>query len=351
MNLILGLFSKLMTCGIVVAKIGAERFWASLGHATWGGLLWPLRVNDRDEDGMHTWEFDEHGQAEWVFLTDPLSWHGYAHCGIRITKGIALKQIGPPEVLIKCSLRQQSILSHADLVRLAGLCRLDVYAWNSRDELLESLANHFAPGDTSYLEEIKSKKTTVAECLVEDPLFEAAYEALDEDDKREFPEVREARQKGKKRNFEEALNYRKARAKATAKAKARTRAKAKAKAHAAPGADAVAPRLLPPPPPPPVGPLVVVEPVPPPPPVLGDAAGPAPVSRIPAHALRGDRSMPFGTSWVLSEVHPGGVFTTWSCSCYIHTVDGQRSSYPFTMGRRWWPDGVKYFGFDKWPSR
>jgi len=338
-KLVLGLFSKLMTLGIVVAKVGSEDFWASLGHSVWGALLWPLRADGRDEDGMHTWVFDENARAVWVFLTDPLSWYTYHHQGVRISKGIVLKQIGAPELLVKSSLRQSVSLSHMDLVRLAEFFRLDTTAGSSRDQLLEHLGNFLAPGNTSYVEEIKtSKKNTTAACLVEDPLFDAAYEALDDDDKREFTEVREARQKGEKRNFEEALSYRRVRAKAAAKAAVRRRAKAKAKAHASvPRTAALPPPPLPPPPAP--QPLAVV----PPPPIQ---EGPAGVFRIPAQALRGDRSIPFGTSWVLSEVHPGGVFTTWSCSCYIHTADGQRLSYPFTvrMYKRGWLKSVTRFG-------
>lgn len=325
-----------MILGVVVRQVGSDRFWASLGNASWGALVWPLRVDGRDEDGTYSWSFENGGSAEWVFPTNPLSWHAYPHKGIRIIKGIILKQVEAEESLLKWSLRQSIRLSFHDLLRLANHCGVDCNASFSRDQLLDSLANYVAAGDTSYAEAIKSSaKSTPTALLVDDPLFDAAYDALDDDDKREFPEVREARQKGKKRNFEEALNYRRVRAKAKAAAKRRPKAKAKAKAHpgadgfpppAAPAAAAPAPPAFAAPAPPPAAVPALAAPAPPaaaaPAPPAG--GGPPGVSRIPAQALRGERSEPFGTSWVLSEVHPGGVFTTWSCSCYLHKADGQR---------------------------
>ena len=197
-NLAAGLFSKIMVLGVVVRKVGSDNFWASLGNASWGALVWPLRVDGQDEDGMYSWGFDVGGSAKWVFVTHPLNWHTFPHEGIRINKGIILKQVGADDPLLKCSLRQSIRFSFQDLLRLAGHCGMEGDASCTREFLLDSLANNFSPGDSGYAEAVKSSARSEAiRQLVDDPLFDAAYDAVDDDDKREFPEVREARQKWK----------------------------------------------------------------------------------------------------------------------------------------------------------
>ena len=147
---------------------------------------------------MYSWGFDVGGSAKWVFVTHPLNWHAFPHKGIRINQGIILKQVGAEEPLLKWSIRQSIRFSFQDLLRLAGHCGVEGNVSPTR---------HFSPGDSSYAEAVKSSARSEAiRQLVDDPLFDAAYDALDDDDKREFPEVREARQKGKTRKFEDALN-------------------------------------------------------------------------------------------------------------------------------------------------
>ena len=108
-NLAAGLFSKIMFLGVVVRQVGSDH--ASLGNASWCALVWPLRVDGRDEDGTYSWGFEEGGSAEWVFLTNPLSWHTFPHKAIRLNKGIILEQVGAEEPLLKWSLRQ-AFVSH-----------------------------------------------------------------------------------------------------------------------------------------------------------------------------------------------------------------------------------------------
>lgn len=169
--------------------------------------------------------------------------------------------------------------------------------------------------------------------------------------------VSEARVRGKKRALDEAEQVKRAKVRAKARVKVKSKAKAKAVASSAavptvaevdvpvPGAAAssgngssssssggVAVALRP-------------EPVPP---VIGAAASsggvavpeagpedvperPAGHVRVPPRALRGSRAELFGSSFVLAEVHPQGVFSAWSCRCYLHTAEGQQCNKTFTF--------------------
>ncbi|MCP4244392.1 MAG: hypothetical protein GY772_27925 [bacterium] len=76
-------------------------------------------------------------------------------------------------------------------------------------------------------------------------------------------------------------------------------------------------------------------------PAAEEAMPPPPARRnpIPAHALRGERSQPFGTSWVLAEVHPGGVLSAWSARCYLH---GDHCNKTLNMGSTFTPEQAKH---------
>jgi hypothetical protein len=163
-------------------------------------------------------------------------------------------------------------------------------------------------------------------------LFDAAFEALDEADKQDFQEVREAKQRGAQRKLAEAHSWRVFEAR-------RSRAKAKAKAKAK--ASAAKAKAAPPPPPPDLAVAVPAQPdaLPPPPPDLAVAVpahppdappppGPAPVRvLVPDRALRGSNCELFGSAFTLAKAAwrsasnaPG----RWTPTC-------QRTFAPYTL--------------------
>lgn len=343
-----GWCGKLVAVGLVMKSVVSPNFYASLGNGVWAALGWPLRVRSCDEDGNHLWDFDVTSTAEpaWMSITSATSWNVYPYKALRTTSGVCIKQVGPPETLLKAALRHPYKLGFSDLVSLVRRHDLPGTENSTRQELLSSLANFAGHGDEAFVATViaSTAPMTSTSLLVEDPLFDATYEGLDDDDKREFPEVKEAKQKGQKRKLQEVGRLR--RAVVTAKVKAKSRAKARAQAKRGPiveppaladamlPADASGGDVLPPGAPP------VLE---------ADAAArssgqhvdnpPVPDIprriRVPASALRGSRAEPFGTSFVLAGVYPSslaGQCGAWSARCFLHTDGPSVCNKSFNLG-------------------
>ena len=143
---------------------------------------------------------------------EPVSWQNGLVLG--------LLQDGEPESLTKASLRRWHLLGYDDLRHGAvdhGLIGLD--ARPSRQRLLVLLARCAAPGDTDFENAITAQdekgETDAVNLLARDPLFQVAWDEMEEDDRQELNDVKKAigRQKSKAAN----LLKRQERAKAKAK--------------------------------------------------------------------------------------------------------------------------------------
>ena len=366
-----GQFSTLLLQGIVVRHSASPTAFVSLGHATWGALAWPLQVL-RDDGGFLSWCCDlrpGHVGVKWLHVSDPMDWVSFAHEGVRTGHGILFKQTAPEEPLLKAVLRRPAHkLSHQHLLRLGLHYGLEVGSGSSREELLNSLGAHLGGDDVDFMQKAMYEEdiSSVA-LLAEDPLFEAAYDDMDPEDKREFADVTEARRRGRVRKTFELGAHRRAAAKKQTRKRRRVAAKAAGAPAAAPAAAAqAAPAAAGPVPPAPVGAgpappeaaaAALVPPAPaqmPPAPAAAAAAVPPPAppppppaqemaqNRIPKHALRSKRAEPFGTSWILAEVYSSGSLTSWSCRCFYHIADGQQCNISLTMGDAFTPEEAKH---------
>ena len=325
-------FSKLMMLGFLARDTSADsddgdetrhKWCLSLNHAVWGALVWPL---DKIRDGIWMMSRDLHRGVEWVHVTTPSTWMCYPYRGVQDVGGVAFQQQGPSEPLLKAALRKKHCLNHDDLLRLLPAYGLAAESADpGRKDLLRQLALHV--GDEAFAEEVLKmdtapvKKATTR--LAEDPLFNLAYDELVPEDQQEFSEVKEARQRGQVRKCTEALKAQAARKRARiARAKAKAKPKAKAEARPLPVDDVppvAAPPLEPvaaPPPEPLAAPLADIAPPPPPPPLPPAAA---------ARRPRDDRALPWGTSWVLAEVHSRGELSAWSVRCSLHANSCNKS--------------------------
>ena len=94
-------------------------------------------------------------------------------------------------------------MTHGDLVRLAAHLGTGSHSHDSRQQLLNAIASHVSEGDLAFVERVckadQSDKKTGAETLLMDPVFEAAYEEMPEEDKFEFPELRQEVRRGRVR--------------------------------------------------------------------------------------------------------------------------------------------------------
>ena len=351
---IAGLFSKLLMQGIVVQERGVSGFFASLGHASWGALAWPLRCIS-DEGGMRLWSFDVgHGGVQWLHVTSHSAWVAFPYKAVRMLDGLHVRQTALEEPLLKHVLRKKHDLDFHDLVRLASHYDLGgVDGHSRREELLRALALHIGGGDEDFLQLVLSadqhREEPAAKLLVEDPLFDKLYEEMDPDDQKEFAEVGEARHRGKIRKHFEFCKHRQA----SGKAKARAKRRQARQAHQQGAAGPVVPLAAVPPaavevPPAVVPPAVPVQ-VPPPP--LGpnlDGHDDQQLQRrrreeVFDAALRAsNRGEPFGEHWILAEVYSRGVLTSWSCRCFLHTVDGVHCNKTLVMGTQFTPDEAKH---------
>ena len=113
---------------------------------------------------------------------------------------MVLKQIGAPVGLIKSSLMGAHNFTQADLKMFAQFYKLDGMHTNDAMLLLDILGNHLKGEDDSYPEAIK-KRYTASACettmLIRDPLMEMVFEDMDDDDKGEFTEIKDATTKKK----------------------------------------------------------------------------------------------------------------------------------------------------------
>jgi hypothetical protein len=360
-------FSKLMMIGFLVRDTSTDsdddvdetrhQWYISLNHAVWGALAWPLK---KYRDGVWMWNREHSRGVEWVHVTTPSTWISCRYRGIQDVGGIFLEQQGLPEPLLKAALRKKHNLHFDDLLRLLPAYGLTAESNDpSRKDLLRQLALHV--GDEAFAEEVllidKAPDRKPVTLLTEDPLFNLAYDEMDPEDQQEYKDVKDARQRGKVRKCMDAVRAQVAKRARLANAKAKAKARAKAKAEARPPpVEEVPPPVAAPPPvaearPPPVEEVPPVAAPPPPvaePPLeIGPAAAPlaaAAVPPLPPPAApaplgpRDDRMLPWGTSWVLAEVHPHGVLKAWSARCLLH---GGNCNKTLNMGDQFTPEEAK----------
>ena len=214
------------------------RYFASFGHATWGGLGWPLLRKEIRPDCVH-FEFDPCGQAEWLHVIDLDHWQSVPFEAIHHHScRLALRQTSDAKPIMWGALETDHCFDHIDLLFLAEQRGLTVDAGADRRHLLRILAESFTT-DQQGVEAIEMEhyaERSAASALLEDPLFATAYDDLAPDDQKEFEEVRKARERGRIRKSHAAFQARRMRARAKSKsanAKAKP-AKAKSKPKATP---------------------------------------------------------------------------------------------------------------------
>jgi hypothetical protein len=199
-------------------------------------------------------------------------------------------------------------------------------------DLINVIVEHIAGYDDAYKEAIAAaydeEKNNSVSWLANDPLFEATFEEMSPDDRRERNEVSDEISKAKvKRRVASQQGGRNTRPRLLPKAKA----KAKAKPHPAPPAPVAEPAPPPPAAEPAPHPRAADPASPPPPPPPLDEALPL---------VRSDRGIPFGRRFVLAEVWPSGVLKAWSAKCNIHA--GGLCNKTLSMGTTYTPAQAKH---------
>ena len=322
------LLSRLLARGLVVQRGASGEAFASFGHASWGALRWPLREVTAGPDRLLGFETRlDTSAVVWLHMTDPENWFVVPWAPARLRDGLFLRQVGEPEPLIQNALRRSSDLSFDDLRRLAD--RLGVDGGLTRESLLTALGA--TPEDRGQ------GATPATTLLVEDPLLEAAFDDMEPEERAEFPELKEARRRGRVRKWQESAVQRRAAskpgprrrlAKAKAKASVASGAASSSGASAVPAVPLASPDHAPAAPkakatasggaiPPPAssargtasssGALAV-----PAAPLPGASAAGVRASSAGNAVMRGLRGEPFGRHFVLAEVYSAGTMIAWS---------------------------------------
>jgi hypothetical protein len=327
--------SKVMTDRLLVKRHGEEIVYMSLGSYSWAALSMRLRTI---EGNPNTYLFQcdvAHNELQWIHVTDPSEWTSIPwDSERRLDFGdvLVFRQSGPEEPLLKACLRsRRHSLLRPDLVRLAHLYGVDIVSNNKA--LLRALALAVSDNDVDFADLVSAvnAERDVADLLVDDPLFEAAFADLDWENQEEFHEVKKALDAAKKKrrlsslkydNLKEETKKRKAAKQGGALRKRRRFKKRPARMSADPPLP-----IMPPEPAPPTPPLPPPEPIMPPLPIMPPE--PAPPPPPPPPAARGTRGEPFGIHevFMLAPVHPrafAGVMSAWSATCSLHTADGAR---------------------------
>lgn len=188
------LFSQLVLPEFIVESVDAQVLGASLGHASWAALFYPLEVVGVRENGWRTFRFRSTPATTFFdHVTDPTGWRVIPYRSeMDEHRGVVVEQIANPEPLLQAALRRSKCLSHDLLVFVAEFLRLDLGRDPSRHTLLRALAA--TQGDAQFaagvIDEDEKPPTVAVATLLGDPVFEAAYQEMPDDDKLEFPEVR-----------------------------------------------------------------------------------------------------------------------------------------------------------------
>ena len=283
-----------MTCLTVVRHKSVNVVYASMGSHEFAAI--GVKLHRFEVDNVPHFEFHSScKQCEFLYVTDPLDWEVIPFVAMRLPRhGIVLQKCANAVPLMQHALRQElHELTEDDIANCIKLLELDAVPPNIEDKFL-SLAKHFcgsADGDSDAVKaevalyhEAYTSVDNTDEQLLSDPLLEAVYDDMDDEDKGEFREIGDAKRQKRYRarvgNWqrscdEEVKRKRFGRLQPKARGKAKSKAVAKAPAKAPAPAP---PDLVPGPAAAPAAPQALV-PVPQPPPAKAPAPGPAPAAR------------------------------------------------------------------------
>ena len=314
---------------IIKRRAGAQEVYFSLGNFSWSALALPAVYLD----GCYS--FASPSSATWIVVTKLDDWVVVPYSVARVAgKGISARQDGPVKSLLEnCLLTPGHNLVTDDLLLVASHLGLDaadgVTSGTSNEDLLNVIA--FAVGGQALLDSVKAlpklSSADVADLLVGDPLFEAAFEELDADDKLELSDIMKAwkKRKARRRASDDRFQQLKKRPRMFP-----MRARPKKRARPAP---------------PPEGP-------PQPPPAAPAEEGPQrqpPAEEPPAAPRRRFDGEPFaGNRFAVAEMKNGeDVIIGYSCVCTLHPapqVAGRRRNKfnkTLSMGKAFTPEQAK----------
>ena len=327
------LLTRLLHADMVLERRGS--IYASLGNYSWSALVYPLYVLHTDRDGHRTVRWGGAGSAiEFVHVVDLGEW-SVLTCiaSLAPAQGIVLQETERPRSLLKYSLQEKCASMSLDLLQqVAGF--LGIASGRDRKVLLRSVADQvFAecPDKDNIVDGIlkrdaSSSHQNAAATLLQDPLFEAAWDEMAQDEQLEFPEVRKEKTRGRVRRHL-------ARRKEEERQRKRRRIRGPREQPLAPAQGNHAPDQQPPAP---AQDHIGMEAMQPHEQPLAPAQG----NRIGRHreAPGVPRGVPWGPSvdgrpmFLLARTHARGVLNAITVTCNLHRHGGMRCNKSLTLG-------------------
>jgi len=173
-----------------------------LGNAKWGGLTWPVQQVAAAAPGLgESYKLSEQGPVRFMHVTDLSHWHVVPYEPARVAVGIVLRRTGLPQSLLRARLAAPRTLTYEDLCLIARVAGAEGVHNKSRKQLLEALAA--SEGDDAFVQQVLEQDARpsrkAAAKLADDVVCEAAYEAMDQDDRNDFAEIGESVRRGRAR--------------------------------------------------------------------------------------------------------------------------------------------------------
>ena len=246
-----------------LSKLGVEQYFLQkvdcdgnqvylgfcLGNATFAALFWPVLLFE-DGSGFRGYYLDPDGEAEWVFLTNPVEWRVLRPKAVAFNHQIFMvPDPSQTEPLLKFYLRDTSLhknLLVADLKFLGSFLKApdfqDANKKMLRKDMIHALVDFVGEGDPEYINKVKAEmERPEAPKKVGGALDEFVLSELPGEDQSDFKEIAKEVDCQKKIGWSIAEQKWKeaAQPKPKSKARARRKAQAKVKAKAKPKAKRV----------------------------------------------------------------------------------------------------------------
>ena len=193
-------FSKLAQPEMLLRRVSDGNHYLCLGNAVWAALVWPSEVLGMWYGNMRVLRLDPRGAAEFVHIVNPDEWEEVPFEALRLdvaiapTHGIVMRQSKGRQSLIRaCLERKEHGLGFEGLQELAKHLELPCANVNSV-QLLKTIVEKVAGDDESWAKRVLAldnqvEGSTVAS-MARDPLVEAAFDELPDEDKADFPELK-----------------------------------------------------------------------------------------------------------------------------------------------------------------
>ena len=207
--------SQLMKCLTIVRQISSQTVRASMGSSLFAAI--GLKLHMFEVEGVQHFTFTpDYREFEIVYVTNAMDWETIPFTATRLQgHGIVMAQSAAPMPLIRYSLLQtEHPLTEDDIINCLESLKIRLTPPNNKiSDMLLALAKHFCGADNGdaqveadmYAKALTATTANTDEQLLEDPLLEAVYDDMDEEDKGEFPEIGVAKRKNIEPDLEPGL--------------------------------------------------------------------------------------------------------------------------------------------------